>query len=124
MGRLILVVDRSPLARNVYLMLLSKLGVFDVGIYESPESMDSFEEKARGSALVIASQSTFDERKGEVIDVLKMLAGENGIPSILLVHNKAAPSWKGLAEFKNIKILERPFLPDDFLGAVGKLWGG
>lgn len=118
----ILAVERSPLARNVYSMILSKDGKIEI------ETMDDQDIDIRGKLygvdLLIVSQSSIGERKKEFLGIFKEEIKKSGVPCIILAHEGKMADWREFEGAGRVKILERPFFPDKFRETARDLLGG
>lgn len=123
MPRRLLVIERSPLARNIYNMILSKLDEISLSSAEASDSISEIEQKALDADLLIISGSTLADRKGEFLDLVKKVSKNNDIPCLLLVKEGHISDWSSFAGLKKVKIIERPFFPKDFMAVVQELWG-
>ena len=113
MEKTVLAFERSPLARNVYNMILSKLCETHVEMIDNAASYDMANIDAN---LVIFGLAQHD-KKTEIIKYLKKIPS----PVIIFIKTGMMQDWRDL-ETDTIKVLERPFYPDDFLKTVRKLW--
>ena len=120
MSRSVLAVERSPLARNVYSIILSQIDeIFLTGdVYESFEGL---KEDARRSDLLLISESTIEGKKADYLKLVKELSGK--VPCVIFIHPGTAPDWSDFSKIKRVELLERPFFPDDFLSVAKRLWG-
>lgn len=123
MGRRILVLDRSPLARNIYSMILSGLDQINIVPIEPDVSSEKFQNDVVKSDLVMMRDSTIGERQKEFLDCIKNASKEKDVPCILFVNEDQVSEWKDYAEINNVTIMERPFFPDELLQSVAKEWG-
>lgn len=124
MARKVLTMERSLLAKNVYSMILSQLGDIDFVHMEITENMADIMDKARQSSLVIVSQGSLGEMKKEFHQMLSsIISKETGVPCVIFVNKGAQLLWGDFAKLEKVKVIERPFSPDDLLSEVKKLWG-
>lgn len=122
MLRRILAVERSPLAKNVYTMILS--GLTDVEMEAGTfESVEEFKVKAKKTDLIIMDHSTLAERKDEFYHAVKGAVFGTKTPCILIVRQGSIQEWENFLKIGRLELLERPFFPEDFLNTVKKLWG-
>lgn len=124
MGRRVLVIERSPLARNIYLMILSKLDEVEMLSEEPGESMKKIQEIVKGFDLIVISQSTLGDRKNDFLKLIKAISKNQKIPCILFVNKGVVSEWHDFSVLDNVEIIERPFRPDDMLKTIKKMWGG
>lgn len=123
MIRRILVIEKSALAKNIYSMILSKLYQVDISTWGEGESLPDLKNQIATYDLLLAGQDTISDKKEELFKVLKTSASNERIPVVIFVHQGGSEQWKEFAGLDNVKILERPFFPDDLLMIVDKLWG-
>ena len=120
----VFMVERSPLARNVYSMLLKKLYDVEVSLGDSSQSITDLEDSLAKSDLFITSQNSIIDRRDDLLKVVKSLSKKGGTNSLLLVHFGTKDQWEDFEKVAGVWILERPFFPDDFMSVVGEIWRG
>lgn len=113
----ILIVDPSPLARNVYRLILRQMGEWkiaeaedlaQIAVHQVPEMPD----------LLVIGERAFQRDEGKFRAVLTDVPSWQHIPKLVIVrkaaNDKRSP-WHGLAR---TTIVERPFPPAEFLKAA------
>lgn len=120
MSKKVMFIERSELARNIYSILLSKLGDFSVRWVDFQDLQNSFLDNVCESDIVIASESSLYGLKDYLPDLIKKK--KLNMPILLLVQVGMLKNWKSVSKFSNVAILERPFLPEDFLDVVNNFW--
>ena len=123
MGRRVTIVERSPLARNIYMMILSQLDEIELISEEAGESISKIEKSIGKSSLVVMSQSTIGDRKKEFFKMIRAIEKELKVPCIIFVNKGKMSEWKEFAGLDNVEIIERPFSPDDLLNMLKRQWG-
>jgi len=123
MPKRIFAIERSPLSRNVYAMILSRLEEVNVIQSGSWEDISEIEKELGKADLVILSQSTIGDRKNQVLSLLCQL-GKDRPPCIIFCHRGSMKRWDDFSKLERMVGVERPFYPDDFLDAVKELWEG
>ncbi len=121
MPKRVFAIERSPLSRNVYSMILSRLEEVNVVQSKSWEDTGEIEKELEKADLVILSQSTVGDRKNQVLSLLCQL-GKERPPCIILCHRGSKKNWNDYSKLDGMVVVERPFYPDDFLEAVKDLW--
>lgn len=122
MAKNIVVVERSPLAKNVYAMILSMQGnvnIVDVGLNEN---IMRFEDAVRSADLVILGESSIRGRRDEYMNTLFKISKEKKVSCVIVAHRGSAPCKKELASIRNIRVVERPFFPNELLDAISEMW--
>lgn len=123
MAHRVLTVERSPLARNVYSMILSKLDEIELVSVEVQETAAEIRIRAKGADLIIIGQDAIGDRKKEFYQMLKGASREGPVPCVVFVRRGSKPAWEDFAKLKGVVLIEKPFFPDDFLDAVRRIWG-
>ena len=114
MTKQVFLLERSPLSKNVYSILLSKIYNIDITlgkILEPSESILYHKDKD----LFIIDEMSINHKKN---DILKIIKENPKMMCIFITHKDKRDGWKEFPDLKNIKLLERPFFPDDFLKLV------
>lgn len=123
MPRRVMIIDRSALAKNVYSMILSKIGEVESVVCEIDACAAELRTNAKHFDLVIISASSIENKKKEIGQTIKNLSKESEIKCVVFVRQGMKDTWAGFEKTKGVHLLERPFFPDDLLNAVKRLWG-
>ena len=120
----ILIVERSPLAKNVYAMILSRFREVNITDINPEEGIARFEDIARRADLVILGEVSGRYRREEYIDVLAKISKEKKVTCVIIIHCGSAANVKEHIDLRNVRVIERPFFPEELVNAVAGFWGG
>lgn len=121
MVRRILAIEKSYLARNVYQMVLSKLGNIEFASGETELAASDIRKRARNFDLIIAGHDSIGNGGDDLLELVKEISGRDGVPCVILASPASAQAWEEVSGMKGIAVVEKPFFPADFIKVVGQL---
>lgn len=123
MVRRVFVSEKSLLAKNVYRMILSKLGEIEFVSSDDQENFNDFLDRAGDANLLIVSQNVIGDRVDVFFRSLCDFLKGTKIPCVILTNRGSGKMWEKFSKPDKTEFIERPFFPEDFLKTVKKLWG-
>lgn len=114
----VVIVDPSPLARNVYRLLLQQIAACKIVEADNAEAIDWIGQPRPSHDLLILGGRAFEGDRGKLRMVLTDVAGWQRLPKLVVAlasRTGRKPAWDGLAR---TTVIQRPFSPDDFVKAV------
>lgn len=114
MKKHVIAYERSPLARNVYNMILSQIVETEVEMRDNTDPAVT----ERVPVDLVLFGNVQKDKKSEISKKIKKISA----PVILLVKHGMIDDWRDL-ETDRVRMLERPFFPDDLTKIIRKMWG-
>ncbi|MBI2346621.1 MAG: hypothetical protein HYV03_07070 [Deltaproteobacteria bacterium] len=114
----VLMIEPSPLARNVYRLILRRMGECKIDEVAALEEIDHRALADRPYDLLIIGSRAFDEPGRKLRALLTDVADWERIPKMIVtLPQPSGPQspWEGLAR---VVVLTRPFSPEAFEKAV------
>lgn len=114
----VFIVDPSPLARNVYRLLLHRIATCKISEVDNAEAIDWTDAARPPYDLLILGGRAFEGDRGKLRTMLTDVAGWQRLPKLIVAlaaRTGRKPLWDGLAR---TTLLQRPFSPEDFVQAV------
>lgn len=106
----VLVVDRSPLARNMYQLLFSAVRRFRVRYADEYESLFKKSRRLRPDLLIVNSNS-----------LTKPASVDFPVPAILISSKDRLDIKEAVGSHRGVVLIEKPFYPFDLISIAQRL---
>lgn len=114
----VFIVDPSPLARNVYRLLLQQIATCKITEAGYADAIEGPGQLRPPYDLLILGGRAFEGNRGALRLLLTDVPAWQQLPKLVVAlasRNGRTPAWDGLAR---TIVIQRPFSPDDFVKTV------